>query len=58
MELKPTIGYLNPSFKYKSYEWMFWDGKVWRESAFMVNRLASAVMKKYYEIAVEKIDNN
>ena len=25
MDLKPTIGYLNPSFKYKSYEWMFWD---------------------------------
>lgn len=39
-------------------EWMFWDGKVWRESAFMVNRLASEVMKKYYEIAVGKIANN
>ncbi|BFU23903.1 ADP ribosylation factor, putative [Entamoeba histolytica HM-1:IMSS-B] len=25
MEIKPTIGYLNPSFKYKTYEWLFWD---------------------------------
>ncbi|ELP86186.1 ADP-ribosylation factor, putative [Entamoeba invadens IP1] len=22
---KPTVGYLNPCFKYKTYEWLFWD---------------------------------
>lgn len=38
-------------------EWMFWDGKVWRSAYFIIKGLALEVMKKYYNVVVEKIDN-
>ncbi|EKE38704.1 ADP-ribosylation factor, putative [Entamoeba nuttalli P19] len=25
IQTKPTIGYLNPTLKYKTFEWLFWD---------------------------------
>ncbi|KAL7716886.1 ADP-ribosylation factor [Entamoeba marina] len=25
IEVKPTIGYLNPTIKFKNFEWLFWD---------------------------------